>query len=372
MSCPFRIMYLPLVPASAPATRAVAAMAAGAASTAGGGVPVHEACAQVTVEATTGVINASVMSWAGVCIGETVAMVLQISNSSHVDLQSIRLALVRHVSYATASPSLPNTASMAGAGHLPSTLQHSYTLPESSTVHSATIPIGRALNAHSTWTQQLQFRLPANMGLIPSIGRAITPLLEISYSILISIPIPQRRNSLVRRLASVPRRRLSLNLSVFNPIGDSSSTEALLNDTQRSHKEILSPAQEPSLAVTARGPTVLEFAPIPIVVGTLSSQACQKKFKWPIPNYLEVTDRPAFVRDRIEEEMIQYLSSLESLGMEDDVDFDSLVRAARKGSFSGSGESDDEDDPSQARVPARFRSNTRTATSKDPPPATGL
>ncbi|KAI7824799.1 hypothetical protein BC939DRAFT_476506 [Gamsiella multidivaricata] len=194
--------------------------------------------------------------------------------------------------------------------------------PDSTTIHTATIPIARVENANSSWSQQLQLRLPSNIGLIPSINRAITPLLKVDYHILISIPIPQRNNcgnSLVSRLTSGSRKRSPLDLAVFNASSSSPSTEALLQGS--THQPQHSEHSLGGLTWTPT-PTAIQLGPIPIVIGTIPSNTCHKKFKWPIPNYLGVSDRPTFVRDRFEEEMMQHLSSLESLMMEDDDDID--------------------------------------------------
>ncbi|KAF9162589.1 hypothetical protein BGX21_009400 [Mortierella sp. AD011] len=270
-------------------------------------------------------INASIKCKVGVCIGEFVSMTLKVENQSHTDLHSIHLSLVRQISYASSTQP-----------------PYTYTSPESTTVNTAIIPIAKLNNAGSSWNQQLQFIIPTNLGLTPSISTAITPLFKVDYFVLVSIPIPQRRNSIVSRL--INRKR---SLPIFN------STSSSITETS-----LPGQAQTQQL-LPIKGPSAIQFTPIPIVVGTISPHNCHRRFKWPIPNYLEVTDGPTFVRDKFEEEMIKHLAGLESLIMEEDDDdnIDNLIYTAM-GSGS-SGESDDDDDPMQSRVPARFRSNNR-------------
>lgn len=106
---------------------------------------------------------------------------------------------------------------------------------------------------------------------------------------------------------------------------------------------------------------------------------------------MEVEDRPTFVRDRFEEEMIRQLSSLESLVLDDgddnDLDIDLLVeevcRRRRRRDASSSEDSDggedddevegeDEEEEEDARVPARFRKPYRNSSLPTPPSNSGL
>ncbi|KAF8977875.1 hypothetical protein BGZ46_007045 [Entomortierella lignicola] len=190
-----------------------------------------------------------------------------------------------------------------------------------------------------------------------SVNRALA---LIDYFLLISIPIPQRRNSLVSRLKPGIKKQSYPDLSVFNttPL---STIETL--PSGNAHQTV--PQQHSEKVTQTKGPIAIQFSPIPIVVGTISPH---QKFKWPIPNYLEVADRPTFVRDRFEEEMIKHLSNLESLIIEDEeedgaVDVNNFVQASRK-SNSSSDESDNDDHGNdvnhmQSRVPARFRLHNR-------------
>ncbi|KAF9434873.1 hypothetical protein BGZ76_007255 [Entomortierella beljakovae] len=302
--------------------------------------PIFETSTRATVDASTTsntpvVINASVKCKTGVCIGEFVAIHINIDNQSQTDLQSIHLALVRQISYAT---------DRNGSNY-------TYSTTNSTTIHNATIPVAKVINASSTWSQQLQFKMPSNLGLIPSISSSVTPLLKVNYFIMISIPIPQYFNGFVRRLKPGTRKRSYHDLSILdNPISHSP----------------LSGLHDQSLL--AKNLMVVQITPIPIILGTIPSHNQNWRFKRPIPNYLEVTDRPKFIRDRFEEEMIKQLSSLESLIIEEedgDEDIDELILEAQRNSSSE--ESEYENEKSRSRVPERFRTNRRRVTFTDDP-----
>ncbi|KAF9581455.1 hypothetical protein BGW38_001511 [Lunasporangiospora selenospora] len=78
------------------------------------------------------------------------------------------------------------------------------------------------------------------------------------------------------------------------------------------------------------------FSPIPVTIGSVPQDYHQHhKVKWPIPSYTDVPDRPTFVRDRFEREMLLHLSSLESLVVADDeeeeeIDIETLVQEAKR------------------------------------------
>src|SRR5690554_3559334 len=113
-------------------------------------------------------------------------MVLNVDNATQTELHSIRLTLIRQVSYAApASPSSPppspSLAAVDGHHQHEHHALYSYTTPDSTIIHSTTIPIAKVPNSNSSWSQQLQFRLPTHKGLIPSINKAITPLLKVDY-----------------------------------------------------------------------------------------------------------------------------------------------------------------------------------------------
>ncbi|GJJ69697.1 hypothetical protein EMPS_02045 [Entomortierella parvispora] len=295
------VMYLPMVPTTLPHNRLAA--------------PSQSYNAQL------GAINASVECTGAVCIGESVAMVLVVDNKSQTDLQNIHLSLVRSISL-VGRPALH------------------------STVHETTVPTPRSTNKGTAWKQQLQFRLPTNIGLVPSIDETVMPSCHIQYSLYISLPTPQKYGSLVSRL----RRRPTLDLTAIpTPSQRSSIIDSKPSDM---HTGVTAP-------FSSSTPFVLQFPPIPITVGSIPSHAESRRFKFGIPTYTEVQDQPTFVRDRFEEEMLQHLSSLESLVVDEDdeePDIDGLVRAAqRRMSSSSSSETDEEEDADNSKIPARFR-----------------
>ncbi|KAG0204183.1 hypothetical protein BGX33_008664 [Mortierella sp. NVP41] len=329
--------------------------------------PVHETSGSLMVDSRSSsglkAINASVQS-------DHAAMILRVENNSDITLQAVRLALVRQISF----PSSSSSNFHAVPGSVNST---SYTNPISTTVHAATIPVAKVSNRDSTWSQQLQFRVPSNLNLLPSINKSITPLLKVDYFIVLSIPIPQRQGGFVSRLTSSARKRSSIDLSIFHS-RSSSLPSPSMNET--THLFSTSPPAATFDAQTAfKTPTVLQLAPIPITLTSVPSYTDGRKYSRPIPHHLEVEDRPTFVRDRFEEEMIQQLSSLESLvmdnGDDDDLDIDLLVEEARRRRLRRSGsdgssedsdeddeEGEEEDDPRMvSRVPARFRQPYRNS-----------
>ncbi|KAF9129240.1 hypothetical protein BGW39_004328 [Mortierella sp. 14UC] len=319
------------------------------------------------------------------------SMVLKVDNDSDITLQSIRLALVRQISFPKVAGNLPSSSRSV---HTPSS---AFTSPIATTVHTATIPVAKVSNRNSTWTQQLQFRIPTHLNLVPSINNSITPLLNVEYFIVLSLPIPQRQAGFVSRLAASTRKRPSIDLSIFHSHASSStgganeSTHNLLSTSPPGSVHAIQ-----SQAGSSKTPAVLQLTPIPITLTSVPSYSDGRKAR-PVPHHLEVEDRPTFVRDRFEEEMIQQLSSLESLVMDDedddDLDIDQLVEEANRrrrrhsrrdgGSSEDSddageddyegkrGEEDDEEDDPRfmSRVPARFRKPYRN--SSLPTPAIG-
>ncbi|KAF9957873.1 hypothetical protein BGZ72_001219 [Mortierella alpina] len=313
-------------------------------------------------------IQAVLTTRPSVCMGESVAMVLEVTNKSHVDLHSIHLALVRQISYQTqydttasiSPPPSPPSHPWSGAGTRSGHNVYTFTLPESTTVHSATIPIAKVANSHSSWKQQLQFRLPRRLGLMPSIDKTITPWLKVDYFIMVSIPIPQRHSSLVSRLTSGSKKRPFMDMSVFDATEPTTTLEPSLPQPRQ-------PVIERSLSAgslvssSTASPHALQLGPVPIVISAVPAKLGDKRFKWPIPNHLEVQDKPTFVRDRFEEEMVQHLSSLESLIMEDDEEEEIIMSSP-----SSSDESDDDhvDGRVHSRVPSRFRHEIRASTGR--------
>ncbi|KAH7058499.1 hypothetical protein BKA57DRAFT_449415 [Linnemannia elongata] len=403
-STPTKILYMPHVSYAAamvggaqqtrPGMTNAAAVATASCRPTSSSVPLHETSGQLVVESRSGTktINASVQSKTSVCIGEHASMVLKVENESDITLQAIRLALVRQISFLPSSS--PHSSSKV-AGNLPSHSVHnsfssspSYTNPISTTVHAATIPVAKVSNRNSTWTQQLQFRIPSHLNLLPSINKAISPLLHVEYFVVLSLPIPQRQGGFVSRLAASTRKRPSIDLSIFHSLSSSSPSSAGVTDA--CHLLSTSPPGSSDVSSFSKTPTVLQLAPIPITLTSVPSYADGRKSR-PIPHHMEVEDRPTFVRDRFEEEMIQQLSSLESLVMDgeddDDLDIDLLIEEAcrrrrRRDAVSSEDSDGDEDEDEEeveeeeeeedSRVPARFRKPYRNSSLPIPSSNSGL
>ncbi|KAG0278416.1 hypothetical protein BGZ96_002395 [Linnemannia gamsii] len=343
-STPSKLLYMPHVSYAAvmaggahqtrPGVTNAAAVATASCRPSSSTAPLHETSGHLAVESRPGVkvVNASVQSKTSVCIGDHASMVLKVDNESDITLQAIRLALVRQISFLS-----PNSFPQV-AGNLPPHSVHtpsSYTNPIATTVHTATIPVAKVSNRNSTWTQQLQFKIPSHLNLLPS--------------------------------------------------SSSSSSSAYVTDV--SHLLSTSPPGSSDVPSSSKTPTVLQLAPIPITLTSVPSYADGRKSR-PLPHHMEVEDRPTFVRDRFEEEMIQQLSSLESLvmndGDDDDFDIDLLVEEAcrrrrRRDTVSSEdsdeyedeeGEEDDEEEE-DSRVPARFRKPYRNS-SLPTPSSSGL
>ncbi|KAF9542738.1 hypothetical protein EC957_001719 [Mortierella hygrophila] len=408
-STPSKIVYMPHVSyaaamfGEAQQTRLgvtnAAAVATASCRPTSSNVPIHETSGQLVVESQSGskTINASVQSKTSVCIGDHASMVLKVENESNITLQAIRLALVRQISFPSSSS--PNYSPKV-AGNLPSHSVHtsfssspSYINPILTTVHAATIPVAKVSNRNSTWTQQLQFRIPSHLNLLPSINKSITPLFHVEYFIVLSLPIPQRQGGFVSRLAASTRKRPSIDLSIFHSHSSSpSSSSSSAGVTDTCHLLSTSPPGSSDVSSSSKMPTALQLAPIPITLTSVPSYTDGRNSR-PIPHHMEVEDRPTFVRDRFEEEMIQQLSSLESLlmddGDDDDLDIDLLVEEAcrrrRRRNASSSEDSDvdenddeevgqeeEEEDEDDSRVPARFRHPYRNSSLPTPASNSGL
>ncbi|KAF9145885.1 hypothetical protein BGX30_006025 [Mortierella sp. GBA39] len=410
-STPSKIVYMPHVSyaaamfGGAQQTRLgvtnAAAVATASCRPTSSSVPIHETSGQLVVESRSGTktINASVQSKTSVCIGDHASMVLKVENESDITLPAIRLALVRQISFPSSSS--PNYSPKV-AGNLPSHSVHtsfsssspSYINPNLTTVHVATIPVAKVSNRNSTWTQQLQFRVPSHLNLLPTINKSITPLFHVEYFIVLSLPIPQRQGGFVSRLAASTRKRPSIDLSIFHSHPSSlSSSSSSAGVTDTCHLLSTSPPGSSDVSSSSKMPTALQLAPIPITLTSVPSYADGRKSR-PIPHHMEVEDRPTFVRDRFEEEMIQQLSSLESLlmddGDDDDLDIDLLVEEAcrrrRRRDASSSEDSDVEEDDGEeegeeeeeevdeedSRVPARFRHPYRNSSLPTPTSNSGL
>ncbi|KAF9149980.1 hypothetical protein BG015_008205 [Linnemannia schmuckeri] len=399
-STPNKIMYMPHVSYAAamvggaqqarPGVTNAAAVATASCRPTPSSAPLHETGGQLVVESRSGTktINASVQSKTSVCIGDHTSMILKVENDSDITLQAIRLALVRQISFPSSPNNSPKIAGSLSSHSVHTSSSSSYTSPISTTVHAATIPVAKVSNRNSTWTQQLQFRIPSHLNLLPSVNKSITPLLNVEYFIVLSLPIPQRQGGFVSRLAASTRKRPSIDLSIFH--SHSSSPPSSTTASDASHLLSTSPPGSSDVSSSSKTPTVLQLAPIPITLTSVPSYADGRKSR-PIPHHMEVEDRPTFVRDRFEEEMIQQLSCLESLvmddGDDDDLDIDLLVEEAcrrrRRRDASSSEDSDDdngdegaeseeEDEEEDSRVPARFRKPYRNSSLPTPSSNSGL
>ncbi|KAF8935171.1 hypothetical protein BGZ47_010042 [Haplosporangium gracile] len=400
-STPNKIMYMPHVSyaaamvggaqqARAGVTNA-AIMATASCRPTPSSAPLHETSGQLVVESRWGTkaINASVQSKTSVCIGDHASMVLKVENDSDITLQAIHLALVRQISFPSSSNNSPKVAGSLPSHSVHTSSSSSHTNPILTTIHAATIPVAKVSNRNSTWTQQLQFRIPSHLNLLPSVNKSITPLLNVEYFIVLSLLIPQRQGGFVSRLTASTRKRPSVDLSIFH--SHSSTSSSSTSATDASHLLSTSPPGSSDVSSSSKAPTVLQLAPIPITLTSVPSYADGHKSR-PIPHHMEVEDRPTFVRDRFEEEMIQQLSSLESLvmndGDDDDIDIDLLVEEARRrrrrrrdvGSSEDNdgdddeeeAESEEEDEEEDSRVPARFRRPYRNSSLPTPSSNSGL
>ncbi|KAF9325029.1 hypothetical protein BG006_011455 [Podila minutissima] len=208
-----------------------------------------------------------------------------------------------------------------------------------------------------SWSQPVQFILPPSLNLVPTTNINITPLLRIDYFLVVNIPISRHQG-----LGRIPFGPRQLSLPIINDTVFSASS----SDKSPSSK-----------CVDIKGLTILQFAPIPVIMSTVPSRIPTSQLKWPLPSHAEVDATPVFVRDRFEEEMLKHLSSMESLMMEEDDEQDiaELVKAVevRRPSLgemehhhgSGGSGSDEDDDTNMHRtskssrlhstLPIRFR-----------------
>ncbi|KAG0018168.1 hypothetical protein BGZ81_010351, partial [Podila clonocystis] len=277
---------------------------------------------------------------------ESLPLTFHFTNNSQSDLQTIHIALVRQTSFAS-SPTIHDASS--------------FSRPEFSLIHSTTIPISRPSNMSVSWSQPVQFILPPSLDLVPTTNVTITPLLRIDYFLVVNIPV-SRHHGLSRIPFGLGPHKLSLPIVNDTIFSTSSGDNSPL-----------------SRCINVKGLTVLQFAPIPVTMGTVPSRIPTSRLKWPLPSHSEVGATPSFVRDRFEEEMLKHLSSMESLMMEEDDEQDiaELVKAAEarrlslseiehhNHSSSGSG-SDEEDDVESSPLhtadpvpPGEFTTSTR-------------
>ncbi|KAF9380693.1 hypothetical protein CPC16_010191 [Podila verticillata] len=319
------LKYLPVVPASIPRNEVVENAQLVDPTT-------NQTCIRATVDS----------SQRGMSPGESMPLTFSFTNNSQSDLHTIHVALVRQASFATSSSPSSSTCHDAPP----------YSSPEYSLIHSTVIPISKPSNKNLSWSQPVQLILPPSLDLVPTTNVTITPLFRINYFLVVNIPVGQHH------LGRIPFGARQLSLPIINDTIFSASSASSNG------------------CVNIKGLTVLQFAPIPITMGTVPSRIPTSRLKWPLPSHAEVSATPVFVRDRFEEEMIKQLSSMESLMMEEDDEQDiaELVKAAeaRRLSLSemghhhhSSGSSDEDDDANMhpisksgrlhSTLPIRFR-----------------
>ncbi|KAG0223620.1 hypothetical protein B0O80DRAFT_449620 [Mortierella sp. GBAus27b] len=309
----------------------------------------------------------------GVCPGESLPLSLTITNSSETDLQSIHMSLIRIITYPSVSttPASPTSSTMS--------------IPEPVTVHSISIQVSRTSNKNSTWIESIQFNVPTNLGLVPTTNKVITPLYKVDYFLSVSLPVASRSSGLASWFTPAVKNPPPVDISLIRSAagvtvdGDApthAGAGSRKNSMDRILKNNLHMDRIATLNSTMKWPTLIQLPLIPVIIGTVPYHVTERQLRWPIPNYLDVMDRPCFIRDRFEEEMMQHLESLETLIMEeeDNEEIESMMQAARKSGSSG--ESDEEDQRARSRIPARFRSpQTRRRSSQSssglgtPPPS---
>ncbi|KAF9171767.1 hypothetical protein BGX20_006961 [Mortierella sp. AD010] len=295
----------------------------------------------------------------GVCLGESLPLSLTITNSSETELQSIHLSLVRVISYPPAS-----TASLTSNNN--NNISQAITDPV--TVHTATIPISNTSNKNTTWLETIQFKVPTNLGLVPTTNKVITPLYKVDYYISVSIPVASRSSGLASWFTPAVKGPPPVDISLVRTAagatgtGNENENDSLnprigtrKNSIDKFIKANLQLDRITTLNSTMKWPTLIQLPLIPVIIGTVPYSISEKQLRWPIPNYSDVEDRPRFIRDRFEEEMIQHLESLETLiaEEEDEQHIEDLVQAARKSASSEESEGDDQ--RARSRVPERFR-----------------
>ncbi|KAI1314847.1 hypothetical protein EDD11_001623 [Mortierella claussenii] len=340
----------------------------------------------------------------GVCPGESLPLSLSITNLSDMELHSIHLSLARVISYptisASSSPSsLPGAG--AGAGAAPGTTVNNASVlaAEPVTVHSVTIPVTKIPNRDTNWQEAIQFKIPTTLGLIPTTNRIITPLYKVDYYLSVSLPVASRGSTLASWFTPSVKNPPPVDISLIrNATGNTAIAGTITPGGVSGHGGASTPENDdllpppPSrtsgsrknsvdklikvnlhmdrittLNSTMKWPTLIQLPLIPVIIGTVPHSVTEKQLRWPIPNYLDVMDRPCFVRDRFEEEMMQHLESLETLIAEEDdqQDIENMVQAARKSASSE--ESDEGEQSARSRIPPRFRDGSTSSRRKDKP-----
>ncbi|KAF9110312.1 hypothetical protein BGX27_006518 [Mortierella sp. AM989] len=291
----------------------------------------------------------------GVCPGESLPLSLTITNSSDTELQTIHLSLVRVITYPT--DTLSN----------PSNIPPITTDPV--TVHTATINIANASNKNTTWLESLQFKIPNNLGLVPTTNKVITPLYRVDYYVSVSLPVASRSTGLASWFTPSVKNPPPVDISLVRTAAGATGTETengssnlrgsvRKNSMDKIIKANLHIDRITTLNSTLKWPTLIQLPLVPVIVGTVPYNI--KNLRWPIPNYLDVEDRPRFIRDRFEEEMMQQLERLETLIAEEDDEelIGDLVQAARRSASSE--ESDEDEQRARSKIPARFRGEGAT------------
>ncbi|KAF9401462.1 hypothetical protein BGZ94_005206, partial [Podila epigama] len=291
---------------------------------------------------------------------ETLPLNLTITNLSLTELHTIFISLVRVISY----PNL-NAPTQPGAATAPKNIPL-----ESTTVHTITIPVSKTPNSTSTWSEPLQFKLPTDLGLVPTTNKIITPLFKVDYYISVSMPVASRHAGIASWFTSAVRGPPPpVDISLIPGVGGDG--QAATGTTQKQHKGSFSSGDKggvlkinlltdriTTLNSNMKWPTLIQLPLIPVIIGTVPYSISERQLRWPIPNYIDVNDRPCFIRDRFEEEMMQQIESLETLMMQenDEKEIEEIIQAIKSTS---SGESDEEEGRLQSRVPERFRTGGR-------------
>ncbi|KAF9150289.1 hypothetical protein BG015_007911 [Linnemannia schmuckeri] len=332
LSSPVHLKYLPLVPTCIPQ------------------LPIIE-MAQVTEPVSNRVLVKACLEspQRGVCPGESLPLSLTITNSSDTDLTTIHISLVRVITY-------PSTHCSTLTGTPPLD-------PEPVTVHSESMPITQIVNKNSNWMESIEFKVPSNLGLVPTTNKVITPLYKVDYYLSVSVPIASRSSGLASWFTPAVKAPPPVDISLIrSPTGTTGSTGSAVGGEQQ-------PLQT---RLGTRKPSIEKVIKVNLHMDRITNLS--STMKWPsLIHYLDVMDRPRFVRDRFEEEMMQHLESLETLivaGEEDEREIDEIIQAARKSASSG--ESDEEEQRANARIPMRFRSGSQPRQREPSLPSMGL
>ncbi|KAG0244177.1 hypothetical protein BGW41_000164 [Actinomortierella wolfii] len=337
----------------------------------------------------------------GASPGESIPFRLTLSNTSPTELYSIQIALVRTMTF---YPEYAGRAAAASNSTTASAPISQYS-PESTIVDSTTIPVSTSPNKGLTWSENIQYTIPKDSNLIPTTNKTVTSLFKVDYYIAISVPIASKSAGLGSWFTQGFKAPPPINLSqipVSTTPSPSPPSTATTGTTQqepfvvsttvssahrRSQSEnhrlskvtlqSITSDRVASINTSGKWPTLIQLPLVPIIVGTVPSTISERRLRWPIPSYQEVTAQPCFIRDKFEEEMHKQLEQMESLMMEeDDIDVEDLVKAAQQHKADSSGSDEDEGGGKHGhhhrradRVPARFRSGMGLKTPPPSPPS---